>query len=840
MACKIPYLGSVKSRISGLLFCLLAAISTVNAVYCPPGPNRLDTDTDGLFDYACIGDWNNNGTCEMIGDIQVALDGLADPGTKFVELSDCSFEPPAFVNGPNSIIRLRDNILIVGRGTDTVLNGFLGTDLTSDESVISNEDHVNGNVNVHIRDLAIDGGWRGGDATGFGHARMGVQLEKCDHCSVQNLTVTDTLHSCLYVKDSLDVDFLDSDLLRCGNYTGEGNTFPCVYLFATDGNELRDVRVAGIECDGSGSNAFNTRRQTTGSTMVDLLFENNIARNTRLDFTGAPKQCFALSGVGSAQLENNTCVNTGGFANIVSDGYYSDGVDVNATGNVTIDGLHLTGSFNRTPVQVRQYSENFTLKNITVEGAAGADCLQFETPVRNFLLDGATLSDCGLRGIGQINDLDSGLAADEALEVRNVDIVGAGIDQPAEGVRFLGAAHGLVLDNVSIDGASSHGLNLIYGVNDSTFSNLSISNTAGIGLRIGYNSSNLLLDLNEISGTGSDCLRLDGFPAPPPNYQNVSITNSTLSACGGRGIATQAGALVFLDLQLSGNVIDGTEGDGIEIDALANGSSAGLSIQNNSIRDFGRDLGGGTYSGIEISGSLNLPIVAQNTIEDLNHQATFGLLHGPSYFDVSALCTNTCSGTLPLTECLHVPGDPSFDIDIDSDLIVNGCDSDDDDDGVLDPADNCPTVFNLAQADLDQDGSGDACDNCVNEFNPSQSDFDMDLEGDVCDLDDGLIYLLFADSDLVSWQPEAGFDLWNFYRGDLELLAAGGIYTQFPGSSTLAARECGLTVHDLPDSVVPDPERVAFYLTSGVSLGVEGGLGLDGLGIPRPNHNPCP
>jgi len=810
------------------------------ASFCPPGPNRFDTDGDGFFDYACVGDWNNNCTCEMVADIQHAIDTLFDPGPKLIEIDACNFEPPASVTGPESILRLRSDTTVVGRGPGTILNGYLETNLTSTESVISNIDHTNGNVNIVIRDLTIDGGWRSGDATGFGHARMGVEFNKCDGCSVQNVTVTDTLHSCLYVKNSTDVAFLDSDLRRCGNYTGTGDTFPCVYLFAGDGEELRDVHVAGIDCDGSGSNAFNMRRQSTSATLADLLFENNIARNTRTDITGAPKACVALSGVGGAELINTTCVNTGGLTSIVSESYYSDGQDVNASANVTVDGLVATGSFMRSPVRIRRYAENFTLRNITVDGAAGADCLSIETPLKEFVLDGADLSNCGLRGIGQINSAASGLAAGEALQIRNVDIVTAGIDEPAEGLRLLGAANGLLLDRLNVDGASSHGVNLLDGANDSTISNLSISNTAEIGLRIGNNSRNLSLDLNQIDSSGSDCVLLGGSPDEAPNHENVSITNSTLTRCGGRGIATQSGSLALQGLQLAFNTIDGTDGDGIEIATLSTIPSSGLVVQHNSVRDFGKAQGGGAYHGIEISGNLIAPIVGDNMIEDLNQQASSGILHDAQDCSASVLCTNSCLGTLLPNECLQVPNDPSYGNDLDGDLTVDACDDDDDGDEVLDPDDNCPQVFNLAQADFDNDASGDACDNCVNEYNPAQPDFDQDLVGDHCDLDDGLIYLLFPDRDLARWQEETGFESWNAYRGDLDVLATSGVYTQLPGSSVLAARACGLPTNEATDGVVPAPGTVAFYLISGLSLGVEGGLGQDGLGNPRTNHNPCP
>lgn len=78
---------------------------------------------------------------------------------------------------------------------------------------------------------------------------------------------------------------------------------------------------------------------------------------------------------------------------------------------------------------------------------------------------------------------------------------------------------------------------------------------------------------------------------------------------------------------------------------------------------------------------------------------------------------------------------------------------DDDDDGIVNAADNCPTVPNPGQADMDADGVGDLCDscptdpendadedlacdstdNCLGLANPMQLDDDMDGQGNACD-----------------------------------------------------------------------------------------------------------
>lgn len=78
----------------------------------------------------------------------------------------------------------------------------------------------------------------------------------------------------------------------------------------------------------------------------------------------------------------------------------------------------------------------------------------------------------------------------------------------------------------------------------------------------------------------------------------------------------------------------------------------------------------------------------------------------------------------------------------------DACDTDDDNDAVLDLApDNCPTTANAGQDDNhDADGIGDACDdsdadtvfdltdNCPSDPNTNQANVDLDFDGDVCDL----------------------------------------------------------------------------------------------------------
>jgi hypothetical protein len=85
----------------------------------------------------------------------------------------------------------------------------------------------------------------------------------------------------------------------------------------------------------------------------------------------------------------------------------------------------------------------------------------------------------------------------------------------------------------------------------------------------------------------------------------------------------------------------------------------------------------------------------------------------------------------------------------DGDSLGDACDADDDNDGVLDGVDNCPVVSNATQTNTDGDSLGDACDpdddndgvldgadNCPVVSNTTQTNTDGDSLGDACDADD--------------------------------------------------------------------------------------------------------
>jgi len=142
--------------------------------------------------------------------------------------------------------------------------------------------------------------------------------------------------------------------------------------------------------------------------------------------------------------------------------------------------------------------------------------------------------------------------------------------------------------------------------------------------------------------------------------------------------------------------------------------------------------------------------------------------------------------------------------------------------------------------DEDGDGIQNAADNCPFLANPDQGDVDSDFVGDACDLDDGLILIGLADDSRVEWQQEAGFESFNWYRGDLAVLKSTGQSTQDPAMVPLAARACGLSCPFIDDTFEPPSGDGVFYLVAGVHMGIEGSLGADSSGAPRWNAAPCP
>jgi hypothetical protein len=89
----------------------------------------------------------------------------------------------------------------------------------------------------------------------------------------------------------------------------------------------------------------------------------------------------------------------------------------------------------------------------------------------------------------------------------------------------------------------------------------------------------------------------------------------------------------------------------------------------------------------------------------------------------------------PGAQGLCVAGKAGFDLDAMAALhsVETEGQADSDGDGIVDPADGCPSLADPAQLDGDADGAGDACDVCPDTPDPAQLDRDGDGVGDTCD-----------------------------------------------------------------------------------------------------------
>jgi len=119
-------------------------------------------------------------------------------------------------------------------------------------------------------------------------------------------------------------------------------------------------------------------------------------------------------------------------------------------------------------------------------------------------------------------------------------------------------------------------------------------------------------------------------------------------------------------------------------------------------------------------------------------------------------------------------------------------------DGVLNGADNCPSVANPNQRNHDGDNRGDACDVCPHLSSTIHADNDADGIGDDCDprpslpgdqvaIWDGF----YADSPALSWNTVG---TWTLDNGTLQQTALGTNYIVVPGALTRTFVQMAATV----------------------------------------------
>lgn len=145
-----------------------------------------------------------------------------------------------------------------------------------------------------------------------------------------------------------------------------------------------------------------------------------------------------------------------------------------------------------------------------------------------------------------------------------------------------------------------------------------------------------------------------------------------------------------------------------------------------------RNLGGETYAifgGPTLGGTIDLATSEEGIV-------IYGGNNGDKLASVAAGDVNGDGNDEIVVAAPYADGAGEARLSCGEAYVISLEDLDDDNDGILDPADNCPLVANPDQIDSDGDGDGDACDNCVAMSNPDQDNHDADPDGDACDVDD--------------------------------------------------------------------------------------------------------
>lgn len=660
----------------------LLLLALVGAVPAAAAPVLYDLDGDLAYDAADVGDWDDDGVLET-DDVQAAVDALTDTGTKTVNVMAGVYQPPDQAPAGPGLIQLKNNTTLAC-APGAVLLGLPPPPAGPDVSIatVTNADHAHGNIGIDVTGCEITGGMPASyDSTGWQQVtRMGVYLNTVTNGQVLNNRVHDTLHSCLYAKNSREIFLNDNVVEDCGGYRDVSTRVgqPGIYLYSTTNGTTENVWVGGNIVRRTGSSALNLRRNDTSGLLRNIVLAGNWVEDTDVG-----TDCVTIRGADGITVRDTTCQRTGPIGTAPNAaGFYSSGTPhVDSVRGLTIQNVQMLQVHNGPGIYLRGFVEDATLLDVRVNGTEGFNaCVQLKTPSLRTSIDGLTAEQCAGAGFLQETCAACGQPG-EGLVLRNVEIHGADVvtpldNAPEAGIRFSGIVRDLLLEDVSISGASGSGID--FGPNQldgATIRNVSID---GVPSRF--------LGLRAVAT----------LPAcTPPQVQNWAVVSNAISpgSCFGGGGYQVICRCIDGAWRASGLPAGGRYGVRIR-----NGTSSDVSLEDVHAANFEASYG------IRLEGApSNVTILAPSATDDSPATPT-GMLGA---VDASADAVNltvsgaSCSGTNPAAPCVLSDVPYPDTVDPDHDGIGTQCDiqcsdgADNDGNGKIDyPTDpNCSSPF---------------------------------------------------------------------------------------------------------------------------------------------------
>jgi hypothetical protein len=490
---------------------IAALLLLAGAAYAHPAPwpdsktagiasnSASDTDGDGGTDLIYCGDYDSDGTLEMVDDVQGCVDALDDTGPKTLVLlpgnyaagsCDAACETRVANKG---IIQLEE-FTTLSCLPGAVLNGYTANTEDIATSVVTNSGHTSYTVDeaqseVHVVGCEIDGGIPDtfDGSTYVNQGRAGIQIVGCTDCSASSNYIHDTLHAAIQNAKTTRFVGRDNRTYQTAAYGDTSGTIlqATLYTWTQNASDTEYTAWEDNRVDRSGGTGIQLRRDTLDDDINFTTIRGNTVSNGA---TGAV--CMKLRGATDTLIQSNRCVNAGAFLMEPTTSRYRDDTAgttaTRALSNVrtNISDFYLKNVSSTTGtggIYLAQFQEDTRLANVTVDAtlpsaSGNQNCIGFTVPQRGLVLEGVRAFRCGMYGLFQIDADASGASAWEELNFNNILIDGCDWSGKTSGGRFncillQGAHANLHFSNFTIRAATDAEFQANQSITNSVFEN---------------------------------------------------------------------------------------------------------------------------------------------------------------------------------------------------------------------------------------------------------------------------------------------------------------------------------------------------------------------------------